>query len=657
MKNEIMGVPELTLAPETKKNEEAAQIANATLADTKFSFLLEYDTNQKEQLLSVLQAAGVIVEKDDETSHMFLAQMNMTQLAFIKQLDYLEGVKSDERGNPFLAEDTSKANQLRQDIMKSERMEEGVEAALDEASVRSTTYCPVNPNMSTATPISDEGFVQGNISCPGAEQWFKFTATRTGQYTICTSGSLDTIGALYDSYGNQIAEVDDYAPCGKLNFRIIINLIAGETYYVKVWLYGNNTGSYMLRVTEHVYADYVTINKNAITLVKGVTYELPLTPNYTYKGYNGAQQIPNLSASITPANTTEQKIWWWEQYGDVLKCSYGLDADGDRYIHVTAASAGISKLYAEDWNENGKRDECAVTVLAPYEKKLQDIGGFSNDEAKLILKVYDKVDLIYTAENTLQKAWRCARLLSEFSYDDFEFNDVAGSLTNQENRKSYFMTTLGYTENEYNTLSIALSDNHNDGDTIDFTHLQYSLAARLAYTLDKDGWASNLGSQFKTGNWGIYSNEDISYLGGWLGDATLRNDGGTGVPILKNDDYMADLDAENVYRLILQGYASIDALNVYYSNMNESNTRANIFLQYIPYSTVKQKIFYELIDAQLYMFLSNASNQGNIVLVNYYLNLINNEQYHYDIIKSNYFDTYDFLMSLNDRLSTLSHYQ
>ena len=120
---------------------------------------------------------------------------------------------------------------------------------------------------------------------------------------------------------------------------------------------------------------------------------------------------------------------------------------------------------------------------------------------------------------------------------------------------------------------------------------------------------------------------------------------------MKNEDYMADLDAENIYRLLLQGYTSIDAMNVYYSNMNASNTRADMFLQYIPYSTVKQKIFYELIDAQLYIFLSNASSQGDIVMTQYWLNLINNEQYHFDEIKIHYHDTYNFKETADHRQS------
>ena len=677
---------DIILAPPVELLDEAKEIERNTTAEEKISFTLQYDSNQKEFLLSILQEAGAIVEAEDEKDHTFDTRMNMTQLAFVKRLDCVEKIMTNEGTNPFfmgkIKKNTSldfEENVKRADendasfagattytvptsdtiamMAISEESEQVDSVAV--ASLAATTSCcpcPSNVTMATAKEISDESYTSGHISCPGSEQWFKFTATKTDYYTILTMGSLDTIGTLYDCSGNLLVEVDDYAPCGRINFRIIRSLTAGETYYIKVRLHGNSIGSYTLRVTERMFANYVTINKSIITLEKDVLYELPITPNYTYKGYNGAQRIPGLSVSISPSNANEQKIWWWKQYGDVLDCSYGWDDDGDRYIHVTATEIGTAKLYAQDWNENGKRDECTVTVVTPYEKRLQDLAGFSNEATALILKLYNKVDNLFISENALQKAWRCARLLSEFSYNSFSFNDVAGSLTNQDNRQSYFMTTLGYTENEYTALSVALSNNHTDGNTIDFTHLQYSLAARLAYTLDKDGLASNLGSQFKTGNWGIYSDEDISYLGGWLGDATLRNDGGTGVPIMKNDDYMSDLDAENVYRLLLQGYTSIDAMNVYYSNMNASNTRADMFLQYIPYSTVKQKIFYELIDAQLYIFLSNASSQGDIYMTNYWLNLINDEEYHFNEIKSKYSDTYDFLMSLNDRLPTIKHY-
>ena len=703
---------EITLAPPVELFDEAKEIAQSTLSDEKFPFALQYDSNQKEFLLSMLEAVGAIVENDDDDGHILATMMNMTQLALIKQLDCVERVKTDEGINPFLAEESVKLTPIQQEdealddemqlavtdidpetlevqteialnrttnaeleavaIVETEQTDGEIAFASVTATARSSCCpCPTNVSMETAATISDESYTSGYICCPGAEQWFKFVATRTGQYTICTTGNLDTIGTLYDCCGNQITRVDDYAPCGKINFRIICNLTEGNTYYVKVGVFGDNTGNYTLRVTERVFANYVNINKSTITLEKGVTYELPITPNYTYKGYNGAQRIPSLSVSINPSNANEQKILWWEQYGSVLDCSYGWDDDGDRYNHVTATGIGTAKLYAQDWNENGKRDECTATVVTPYEKRLQDLGGFSRDEINLILKVYDKVDTIYTTENTLQKAWRCARVLSEFSYDYLTYginswNCAAGSVTTdvgekgEVDRKAYFVGTLGFTSSEYDTLDKALTRNHanKEGNTniIDFTHMQYALAARLAYSLDIAKNIANWGPIIFTGNIHRYTDEDVSYLGGWFGDAILTNISGEGQTFFANDDYMADLDAENIYRIIMQGKSSINAINEYYSIMTSTNTRANIFLQHIPYNTVKEKVFYELIDADLYMFMSSASSQGDIYMTKYWLNLINDEGYHFDEIKTRYPDTYNFLKSLEYRLLTIGQY-
>lgn len=700
---------EIVLAPPVELFDEAKEIAQSTLSDEKFPFALQYDSNQKEFLLSMLEAVGAIVEDDDDNGHILATMMNMTQLAFVKQLDCVERVKTDEGINPFLAAEAVKLTPTQQEnevlddevqiavtdidpetleiqteialnrttdaeletvaIAEIEQADGGIAVASVAATARSSCCpCPTNVSMETAATISDESYTCGYICCPGSEQWFKFVAKRSGRYTICTTGNLDTVGTLYDCCGNQIIRVDDYAPCGKINFRIIYNLTEGNTYYIKVGVSKGNVGSYTLRVTESVFANCVSINKTTITLEKGVTYELPITPNYTYKGYNGAQRIPGLSVSIDPANADEQRVLWWGQNGNVLDCSYGWDDDGDKYIHVTATGIGTAKLYAVDWNENGKRDECTVTVtvITPYEKRLQDLAGFSNDASALILKLYNKVDNIFTSENALQKAWRCARVLSEFYYDFISYgvinqwDDVAGSVTTNENRKTYFMNTLGYTESEYITLQNSLLDNKENAnkyhDIIDFTHMQYALAARLAYTLDEDKFASNLFSGLYTGNYGIYTDEDISYLGGWLGDAVLTKIYGQGTTAMKNEDYMADLDAENIYRLIIQGKSSIDAMNEYYSGMTSANNRANIFLRYIPYSTVKQKIFYELIDAQLYKFMENASSQGEIGMMLYWSNLINNEQYHFDEIKIHYPDTYNFLKSLENRQLTMGQY-
>lgn len=43
-------------------------------------------------------------------------------------------------------------------------------------------------------------------------------------------------------------------------------------------------------------------------------------------------------------------------------------------------------------------------------------------------------------------------------------------------------------------------------------------------------------------------------------------------------------------------------------------------------------------------------------MTRYYLDLINNEQYHFDTIKASYLDTYNFLKSLEDRRLTMGQY-
>ena len=425
---------EIVLAPPTEWIEEAKAIAQNTQDNEKFPFMLAYDANQNEFLLAMLHTAGAIVVRDDEEYHILSTRMNMAQLALIKRLDCVKRVITDEGTNPFLAEEAEKSAPTQWNMQENgEPLDDGqngpslnmgeasleiaaglaaseVEkqnangiAAASAAAAASATgsccNCPTNVSMKTAAVVSDESYTSGYICCPGAAQWFKFTATRSGQYTICTTGSLDTIGTLYDCSGNLIVEVDDYAPCGKINFRIIRNLTAGCTYYVKVRICGNDTGNYALRVADRVFADYVTINKNIVTLEKGVLYELPLTPNYSYKGYNGAIPIPGLSVSIHPSNATEQKIFWWDDFSGALNCTHGWDANGDRYIHVAATEIGIAKLYAEDWNENGKRDDCMVYVGgAP-------VVGVTFDRTSKIVSLNDteQLNAIIAPANALNK--------------------------------------------------------------------------------------------------------------------------------------------------------------------------------------------------------------------------------------------------------------
>ena len=193
------------------------------------------------------------MENDDEEGHVLATMMNMTQLAFIKRLDCVERVKTNEGMNPFLAEEAVKLTPSHQSqredeilddevemvitdidpetlevqteialnrptdanlesvaIAETDQMNNGVAVASVATSSRSScSCCPTNTDMASAQEINVGSLIDGYICCPGSEQWFKFTVPQDGTYTIYTIGSLDTVGTLYDCCGNPIITVDN----------------------------------------------------------------------------------------------------------------------------------------------------------------------------------------------------------------------------------------------------------------------------------------------------------------------------------------------------------------------------------------------------------------------------------------------------------------
>ena len=166
---------DIVLAPQTEIFDEAKEIAQNTGADEKFPFFLQYDANQKDFLLSVLQTVGAIVENDDEEGHMLSTRMNMTQLAFIKRLDCVERVRTHEGRNAMLAGEAAKVSTPAntEDLSAEEAtathqaaqvmplaVEESGDAAhqvavasADVAVASSSCCCPSNTSMATAQNV------------------------------------------------------------------------------------------------------------------------------------------------------------------------------------------------------------------------------------------------------------------------------------------------------------------------------------------------------------------------------------------------------------------------------------------------------------------------------------------------------------------------
>ena len=152
----------------------------------------------------------------------------------------------------------------------------------------------------------------------------------------------------------------------------------------------------------------------------------------------------------------------------------------------------------------------------------------------------------------------------------------------------------------------------------DYAHYNITTAAlnvESDYT-DLGRWAAK---------WYIKGDEDdLRDMSGWLGDATLGD-----VPSFKNDDYISDLDAENVTSIMKkEGIRYEEAVEKYHRMLNSGETRASLFLKDNSYKEVEQEIL-------------KRTKKKNLK----------------DLKKDkDYQDTYNFLMSLKDKRNEMGVY-
>ena len=331
--------------------------------------------------------------------------------------------------------------------------------------------------------------------------------------------------------------------------------------------------------------------------------------------------ITYLSYDIYPSDATNKSVTWCSSDSDIIS----VDNNTGR---MNAKSCGCAVITATA-QDNSSISDSSVVWCDNFLYELVSTMGFAEDDANLIRSLYDKVEEEFDNKSSTYRAWISSRLIGGICYGNessgmnaqFKWNDVAGKVFSGS-EEDYFVNTLGFTSDEYTQLANAIKTQHADTDTPDFAHMQISLAARLAYKLNLDGFISNLGT--------FGSDETISYLAGWLGDATITNS--KGLTSFGNDDYCADLDAENVYRTIIAGTdrTIIEATNIYYGSLNSQNTRADVFKSHISIDVVKTKIFAEFD--------------------------IEDEEEPMDNIEASYPDTYDFICSLSDSLENMANY-
>jgi len=130
-----------------------------------------------------------------------------------------------------------------------------------------TPYLSMDNFFDTAVSITDiinDLPLNEDIAIAGEKDLYSFIASQSSQYIFSTTGTLDTIGTLYDSNYVQLIENDDFSDL-ETNFRFSYTLEAGERYYLSVHAYDVNVGAYTLQssvgksVSEFVERFYLTI--------------------------------------------------------------------------------------------------------------------------------------------------------------------------------------------------------------------------------------------------------------------------------------------------------------------------------------------------------------------------------------------------------------
>ena len=495
----------------------------------------------------------------------------------------------------------------------------------------------------TKTNMGISSVCSGTVRLPASSS---FTSSNPGEASINVTSLMQSWLAGATNYGMAIKYED-----GK-SMEVILN--SKETYtgaYYEITYTTDRTNYAPVDNGVHFFQNkqvngYVQIDDNAATNAAGAALELQKFDGasdqkwrltYLRNGYykiTSAESYKAITAPSVANNALTQETYQAKdtQMWKIVSLENGVYYIKSKSNYYMVAGTGFDCAVELKGSQTDGRDKWKLHYFGSPDP-LRDVYGFSASDAALIKTLYSKVDNAFPNETNLQRAWKCSRLLGGIVYgniesdegDQFKWKDVAGQVfeLSEGAEEDYFVNTLGYTKTQYDQLTKAVKEQHTKASNpeysqySDFAHYQMALATRLAYQLDMDGLISNLGT--------FCSDEVVSYLAGWLGDVTI------GDKAMDNPDYCADLDAEISYRYIVEGCSASDVLSYYFFPITNSKNRATLFLEYIRYDNVCQKVFNRL-------------------------GLNKNNNAHWDKIRTDYPDTYDFLKSLENGLETMGHF-
>ena len=172
------------------------------------------------------------------------------------------------------SDDKAVIEKTEEESLESENIEESVNENED-------VYSTGNSYSEPYVLHLDQGI---SIQSEGSEKFFKFTPSRSGQYTFSSSGDSDTTGCFYYDYPGWYVEDDDSGE--NLNFSVTYDLIKGRDYYLCVSGYNQSSFSCTVSVTADSYDAVRTVS---------ITFDI----NYDKGGRYGDSYSDDFSDSST----------------------------------------------------------------------------------------------------------------------------------------------------------------------------------------------------------------------------------------------------------------------------------------------------------------------------------------------------------------------
>jgi len=105
------------------------------------------------------------------------------------------------------------------------------------------------PDGYSPIQLTENQWADGNISTDDGQQWFTFTATSV-QYIRITFGTLtDLYVQVYNSSGSTVGSSSSLYGSTTSTTKDYQSLISGQKYFIKVWPFSENSGTYQITFT------------------------------------------------------------------------------------------------------------------------------------------------------------------------------------------------------------------------------------------------------------------------------------------------------------------------------------------------------------------------------------------------------------------------